>query len=193
MIRIERYGIETLRVSPTALFVALHEVGNPGNLGTIIRTVDAVGGSGIALIGGTTDPYHPSAVKASVGTLFRLPIVHAANIEDVLAWCAAQQISVITTSARAAHDHWDVTYPIALARPFWQRGARIAARDRAARRFVRAHPDARRREFAQPCRRRRCAALRNAPAASAGIGSAGWKACASTHQLLCCQSRRVRW
>jgi RNA methyltransferase, TrmH family len=111
VIRTARQGIETLPVTPTALFVGLHEVGNPGNLGTIIRTVDAVGGSGIVLIGDTTDPYHPSAVKASVGTLFRLPVVHATSIEDVLEWCAAHQVGVVTTSARAAHDHWEATYP----------------------------------------------------------------------------------
>ena len=111
VIRIGRHGIETLRVASASLFVALHEVGNPGNLGTIIRTIDAVGGSGIVLIGDTTDPYHPSAVKASVGTLFRLPVVHAATIEDVLAWCAARHVGVVTTSARAAHNHWDVAYP----------------------------------------------------------------------------------
>jgi RNA methyltransferase, TrmH family len=111
VIRTAGQGIETLPVTPTALFVGLHEVGNPGNLGTIIRTTDAVGGNGIVLIGDTTDPYHPSAVKASVGTLFRLPLVHATSIDDVLAWCAMHQVSVVTTSAHAAHDHWDAIYP----------------------------------------------------------------------------------
>ncbi|MGI8856413.1 MAG: TrmH family RNA methyltransferase [Thermomicrobiales bacterium] len=111
VIRMARHGIETLPITPTALFVALHEIGNPGNLGTIIRTADAVGGSGFVLIGDTTDPYHPSAVRASVGTLFRLPIVHAATIDEMFAWCADHRISIVTTSARAAHDHWEVTYP----------------------------------------------------------------------------------
>lgn len=111
VIRIMRQGIDALTVAPASLVVALHEIGNPGNLGTIVRTVDAVGGNGIVLIGDTTDPYHPSAVKASVGTLFRLPVVHAARIDDVLAWCTAHEVAVVTTSARAARDHWDVAYP----------------------------------------------------------------------------------
>ncbi len=111
VVRTARHGIETLPITPTALFVALHEVGNPGNLGTIIRTADAVGASGMVLIGDTTDPYHPSAVRASVGTLFRIPIVHAESIDEALAWCTDHQISVVTTSAHATHDHWGGTYP----------------------------------------------------------------------------------
>ena len=44
-------GPETLAVGPQSLFVALHEIGNPGNLGTVIRTADAVGASGVVLVG----------------------------------------------------------------------------------------------------------------------------------------------
>jgi TrmH family RNA methyltransferase len=111
IVRARPQSLDDLAVTPTALFVALHEVGNPGNLGTIIRTVDAVGGTGVILIGDGTDPYHPSAVRASVGTLFRLPIVQVDTVADMLAWCAAQQVAVVTTSGRAPHDYWDVTYP----------------------------------------------------------------------------------
>jgi len=100
-----------LAITPTSLFIALHEVGNPGNLGTIIRTVDAVGGSGVILIGEGTDPYHPSAVRASVGTIFRLPIVQVDAVADVQAWCRDHQVAVITTSARAPHDYWGAMYP----------------------------------------------------------------------------------
>ena len=84
IVRITRRDLNALAVTPASLFVGLHEIGNPGNLGTILRTVDAVGGHGVVLIGETTDPYHPNAVRASVGTLFRIPVVHARRIEDVL-------------------------------------------------------------------------------------------------------------
>jgi TrmH family RNA methyltransferase len=111
IVRIARRDLAALSVTPTALFVALHEVGNPGNLGTILRTVDAVGGNGVVLVGDTTDPYHPSAVRASVGTVFRLPVVHAAHLDELFAWCAENRIGAVTTSAHAAHDYWDVAYP----------------------------------------------------------------------------------
>ena len=61
-----------------SVFVALHEVGNPGNLGTIIRTASAAGASGVILIGPAADPYDPAAVKASMGALFDVPVAQAA-------------------------------------------------------------------------------------------------------------------
>jgi len=114
--------LPSLIVTPASLFVALHEIGNPGNLGTILRTVDAVGGSGVILIGDTTDPYHPNAVKASVGTLFRLPIVRTGRIEDVLEWSRAHGVGVVTTSARATQEHWQATYPSPLLLLFGNEG-----------------------------------------------------------------------
>ena len=114
--------LASLVVTPTSLFVALHDIGNPGNLGTILRTVDAVGGSGAILIGDTTDPYHPNAVKASVGTLFRLPIVQTDRIADVMEWSRAHGISVVTTSARATQEHWQVVYPSPLLMLFGNEG-----------------------------------------------------------------------
>jgi len=114
--------LSSLVVTPASLFVALHDIGNPGNLGTILRTVDAVGGSGVILIGDTTDPYHPNAVKASVGTLFRLPIVQADQIEDVLEWSRTHGVSIVTTSARATQEHWQVVYPSPLLMLFGNEG-----------------------------------------------------------------------
>ncbi|MDQ2786663.1 MAG: RNA methyltransferase [Chloroflexota bacterium] len=114
--------LSSLVVTPHALFVALHEIGNPGNLGTILRTVDAVGGSGVILIGDTTDPYHPNAVKASVGTLFRLPIVQTGRIEDVMEWSHARGVGVATTSARATQEYWQAVYPSPLLMLFGNEG-----------------------------------------------------------------------
>ena len=115
-------ALSSLVVTPQALFVALHEIGNPGNLGTILRTVDAVGGSGVILVGDTTDPYHPSAVKASVGTLFRIPIVQTGRIEDVLEWSRGHGVSVVTTSARATQEYWQAVYPSPLLLLFGNEG-----------------------------------------------------------------------
>lgn len=111
LVRIPRSSLDALPVTPAAQFVALHEISNPGNLGTIIRTVDAVAADGVILIGEGTDPYHASAVKASMGTLFRVPVVQVASFAVVCAWCRAHGVGIITTSARAACDHWDVRYP----------------------------------------------------------------------------------
>lgn len=112
IVRIARRTLDDLVVTPDTLFVALDAVGNPGNLGTILRTADAVGVRGVVLIGDSTDPYHLSAVKASMGALFRVPVAPVETTGTVFDWCRAQGITVVTTSAHAALAHWEATYPL---------------------------------------------------------------------------------
>ncbi len=61
-------------VSRSAVWLALEGVRDPGNLGTIIRTVHAVGAAGIVLVGQTCDPYSKESVRASMGSIFAVPI-----------------------------------------------------------------------------------------------------------------------
>jgi TrmH family RNA methyltransferase len=82
--------------SPTqraeALWVALEAIRDPGNLGTIIRTTDAVGASGVLLIGQTVDPYSREAVRASMGSVFNVPLARlepAAFVDLARRWKGA--------------------------------------------------------------------------------------------------------
>lgn len=102
-------GLDAL--PPGGAFVALHEVGNPGNLGTIIRTADAAGAAGVILIGDTTDPYAPAAVKASMGSLFAVPLAHTPTLDAFFSWAAGAGVAVAATSGYASSDHWAVEYP----------------------------------------------------------------------------------
>ncbi len=65
------------RIAKDSLWLALEAVRDPGNLGTIIRTADAVGAAGIILVGQTCDPYAREAVRASMGSIFAVPIVRS--------------------------------------------------------------------------------------------------------------------
>src|SRR5690606_2023133 len=69
------------KISPQQgdLYVALDRVRDPGNLGTIIRTVDAVGAKGIILIGDTTDPFSVETVRATMGSIFAVPVSRASS------------------------------------------------------------------------------------------------------------------
>jgi len=111
VVQMTRRTLDDLIVIPDALFVALDAVGNPGNLGTILRTADAVGAHGAVLLGDSTDPYHASAVKASMGALFRVPVVAVSSVGTLLDWCHARGVGVVTTSAHAAVSHWEAVYP----------------------------------------------------------------------------------
>ena len=65
---------DAARVPPSAVWLALEGVRDPGNLGTIVRTAHAVGVAGLLLVGQTCDPYAKEAVRASMGSIFAVPI-----------------------------------------------------------------------------------------------------------------------
>jgi TrmH family RNA methyltransferase len=67
--------LAVVQPSAGAVWVMLEEVRDPGNLGTIIRTVDAAGASGVILVGTTCDPFSIEAVRATMGSLFAVPVV----------------------------------------------------------------------------------------------------------------------
>jgi RNA methyltransferase, TrmH family len=110
IVRGRQAGLDDLVVGAGSVFVALHRIGNPGNLGTIIRTVDAAGGAGVILIGDATDPTAPAAVKASMGSLFAVDVAHVGGGDAFLRWSAARGIQVVATSGRAGADHWSAGY-----------------------------------------------------------------------------------
>lgn len=68
------------------LVVVFDRPASPGNIGTLIRSADAFGASGVIISGHAADPYDPKAVRASTGSLFAIPVVRAASHRDVLDW-----------------------------------------------------------------------------------------------------------
>ena len=97
------------RASEDAVWVALEAIRDPGNLGTIIRTADAVGASGVMLIGTSCDPYAHEAVRASMGSIFNVVLVRL-SLERFLAWAEAWSGDMIGTSVSADADFRAVVY-----------------------------------------------------------------------------------
>ncbi len=120
-------GLASLPVTPDAVFAALHEIGNPGNLGTIIRTANAAGAAGVVLVGPATDPFDPVAVKASMGALFTTPVVQAPTVGEFFTWAAESGVAVVTTSAKAEVSFWAARYPRPLALLLGAEGAGLPA------------------------------------------------------------------
>jgi RNA methyltransferase, TrmH family len=72
----QRFGnLTAINPGKSTCWVALEEVRDPGNLGTIIRTVDGVGADGVILIGQCCDPFSVESVRASMGSIFSIPVV----------------------------------------------------------------------------------------------------------------------
>ena len=86
------------------LWVALDEVADPGNLGTILRTVEAVGARGVILIGNFTDPYAPTAVKASMGAIFSVDLVKT-DWDGLYQWVQRKKLRLVGTSDHAKTDY----------------------------------------------------------------------------------------
>jgi 23S rRNA (uridine2479-2'-O)-methyltransferase len=76
-------------VGPGLLAVVADRPSSPGNLGTVIRSADAFGASGVIVTGHAADPYDPRSVRASTGSLFSLPVVRVPSPRPVLDWVAA--------------------------------------------------------------------------------------------------------
>jgi RNA methyltransferase, TrmH family len=105
IIRQQWASLDRVRPERGLCVLALDAVEDPGNLGTILRTADAVGVGSIILLGQTTDPYHPLAVRASVGTIFLSQIVRT-TFAEFRVWLGQQRCALVGTSGQATGRHW---------------------------------------------------------------------------------------
>ena len=96
--------LKDIRPKGNDVWVALDRVRDPGNLGTVIRTVDAVGAKGIILIGETTDPFSLETVRATMGSIFTVPVAKT-NPEAFLAWRKDFVGTVAGTHLKGAFDY----------------------------------------------------------------------------------------
>lgn len=106
----QRYAaLEAIGPSAGETYVALDRVRDPGNLGTIIRTADAAGAAGVILVGETTDPFSLETVRATMGSVFAVPVARATPAE-FLAWKRAEGVAVVATHLAGAVDYRTIDY-----------------------------------------------------------------------------------
>lgn len=87
--RIPQNSLTTLKLSGHELVIVLDRLQDPGNLGTLIRTADAVGAAAVILIEPCVDPFDPKTVRGSMGSLFNLPVVSIKDVAGLFAWLMA--------------------------------------------------------------------------------------------------------
>jgi TrmH family RNA methyltransferase len=98
-----------LQPNAAKCWVALQAVRDPGNLGTIIRTADSAGCGGVLLVGECCDPYSVEAVRATMGSIFAVPI-YKASVAEFLAWRQTWPGSVVGTLLSATTDYKAADY-----------------------------------------------------------------------------------
>ena len=102
-------NLRDLRPGNGETYVALVRVRDPGNLGTIIRTADAAGASGVILVGESTDPFSMETVRATMGSVFAVPLVKT-SVADFLGWKKGAGVSVVATHLAGAVDYRTIDY-----------------------------------------------------------------------------------
>lgn len=101
-----------LPVPADALLVALDRPSSPGNIGSVVRSVDALGGHGVIVTGHAADPYDPKALRASTGSTLMVPTVRLPSAQALIEWMDATGIApqVVGTDEAGAVDVWDVDF-----------------------------------------------------------------------------------
>jgi TrmH family RNA methyltransferase len=104
-------GLDAL---PAAGAVAvLHEVRDPGNAGTILRSADAAGAAGVVFAGPSVDAYNPKTVRASAGSIFHVPLVRDVATQETLAMLRAGGRAVVAMDAAGEEELFDAELPAA--------------------------------------------------------------------------------
>jgi RNA methyltransferase, TrmH family len=105
--------IEIDRLESIRTAAALVSPQDPGNVGTILRTLDAVGAGALFLLDGGVELYHPTVIRSSMGTIFWMPVVQA-SFDEFVKWSRQGNYQLIGTSA-----HGDVDYQTLVSKPPW--------------------------------------------------------------------------
>lgn len=92
------------------LVVLLDGVQDPGNVGTIIRSAEASGATGIILGKGSVDLYNPKTVRAAMGSLFRIPIIEGGDLTPYLQEARSRGIHVVSTGLDAARHCYEMNW-----------------------------------------------------------------------------------
>lgn len=111
VVRQRQTKMDSLKRIRTA--VALVAPQDPGNVGTILRTLDAVGGEVLFLLDGGVELYHPTVIRSSMGTIFWKPVVQA-SFDEFVKWARKENVQLIGTSA-----HGDVDYQTLIPKLPW--------------------------------------------------------------------------
>lgn len=99
------------RLSATApVVVFLSEINNPSNLGAVVRAAEAAGAPGIITSPNSADPYSPKALRASMGSAFRMPVVEGVHLNEACHWATGQGMTTLALDVRGNKSYTDVDW-----------------------------------------------------------------------------------
>lgn len=104
----KQHSEESLLADDRELIVIAHQLQDPGNLGTIVRTAEAAGASGVAMVSPSVDPYNPKAIRASMGSIMRVPVIATADAAQLIEKCKARSFQTVATVLTGSRLHFDI-------------------------------------------------------------------------------------
>lgn len=115
VVRMKKFEIGDL-CKGNFLIVALDGIKDPGNMGTIIRTADAAGASGILVGKGCVDIYNPKVIRSTMGSIFHLPVMEEIDLQWALKELSKKGAKIVVTSLGAKKSYLDADYtsPVAI-------------------------------------------------------------------------------
>jgi TrmH family RNA methyltransferase len=108
VVGMSKHSEDELFAHGSKLIIIAHQLQDPGNLGTIIRTAEAVAAAGIALTPNTVDPYSAKAIRASMGSILRLPIVGVGEIKAFMKRCKKMGFQTVATMVTGEKTPFDI-------------------------------------------------------------------------------------
>lgn len=94
------------------IVVGLYSIGNPSNLGAIIRTAEAAGVAGVVTTKGSADPFTPAALRGSMGSSFRVPIWPGVPIDELVRWSRSSELHIAATDIRGSSSYLKIDWRI---------------------------------------------------------------------------------
>ena len=92
------------------IIVVLDDIQDPGNLGTILRTVDSIGLNQILVSKGTADCYNPKVVRSTMGAIFRIKIIECADLEQTLKEIQKNNFKLVVSSLQTNNSLYDINF-----------------------------------------------------------------------------------
>ena len=107
---IEKNNTKQENIKSEEIIVALDDIQDPGNLGTILRTVDSIGLTQILVSKGTADVYNPKVVRSSMGAIFRVNIIECEDLKQTLKNLQKQNYEIVVTSLQGKNSIYEIKY-----------------------------------------------------------------------------------
>ncbi len=104
-------NLDDLLTNNRAMFLVLIDIQDPGNVGAIIRAADGGGATAVVTVGATAEPYSWKALRASMGSAFRIPVASHNNIKDLVLRARKAQLDILATTPRDGTSLFSYTFP----------------------------------------------------------------------------------